>query len=92
MIAAGAAVPASPVGRRFSRTDLNDARVLVAALGGGQTLVDVDGSGQLALIVASGAGQRLYRQTENVWTDVTRGSGLDSAQLGSTAVGVVSIC
>ena len=89
-IAAGAAVPASPVGRRFSRTDLNDARTLVTALGGGQALVDVDGSGQLALVVASGAGQRLYRQVENVWTDVTRGSGLDSAQLGSTSVGVVS--
>ncbi|MEQ1908760.1 MAG: FG-GAP-like repeat-containing protein [Vicinamibacterales bacterium] len=89
-IATGTAVPVSPVGRRFSRTDLNDARALVTGLGGGQALIDVDGSGQLALVVASGPGQRLYRQTADGWTDATRGSGLDSAQLGSTAVGVVT--
>ena len=91
-IANGVEVAASPVGRRFSRQDLDGAggRALVAALGGGQTLIDVDASGHQALVVVSAAGQHVYKPATDGWTDVTRGSGLDSPPANSVAVGVVS--
>ena len=64
----------SPFGRRFAAADLSDAgaRALATALGGGETLVDVDGDGTLELVVAGGGVQRLFRRdASGAWSDAT---------------------
>jgi len=83
----------SPFGRRFSAGDLSDAgaRALATALGGGETLVDVDGDGSLELVVVGSGAQRLFRRdASGAWSDATSGSGLESAPANSVAIGVVS--
>ena len=84
---------ASPWGRRFSLDDLTPrgVKALAAALGGGLTLIDIDGDGDLDLFVASAQGQRLFRNDgRGVWTDVTAASGLGSASPDAVPIGCVA--
>ncbi|MBI3403285.1 MAG: VCBS repeat-containing protein [Acidobacteria bacterium] len=91
---AGAASPppASPFGRSFTATDLTaeGARRIALALGGGLTLFDVDGDGDLDLFVAAPAGERLFRNDGGVFTDITAGSGLGVVPPGAVAIGCVA--
>ncbi len=91
-IAAGDAPEALATGRRFAAADLTGAgvRALVAASGGGAALVDTDGQGQRVLVVVSAGSQRVFKRGESGWTDVTRGSGLETVPAESSGVGVIS--
>jgi hypothetical protein len=86
---AGAALP-SPFGRSFSTGDL-DARQLAASLGGGLTLIDFDGDGDLDLFVTSPAGQRLFRNDgRGVWSDVTATAGLGAVAENTIPIGAIA--
>jgi tetratricopeptide (TPR) repeat protein len=82
----------SPFGRTFAAGDLTaeGSRALAAALGGGLTLIDVDGDGNLDLFVAAPDGQRLWRNGRGSWTDVTAAAGLQAIPSGSVAIGAVA--
>ncbi|MGC4084368.1 MAG: FG-GAP-like repeat-containing protein [Vicinamibacterales bacterium] len=84
--------PASPFGRRFSAADLSDTGVrdLVASMGGGQTLVDIDGDGTLELAVVSAAGQRILRPTpDGAPADITSNVGFTTTSR-APAIGVLA--
>ena len=84
---------ASPFGQTFTSKQLNDAGVrgLVAALGGGQTLIDIDNDGTLELVVVSASGQQVFRRDgSGAWSDATEGSGLETMPSGTVPTGVVS--
>jgi tetratricopeptide (TPR) repeat protein len=91
---AGARPPAAAqvFGRGFKGAELNDAarREIAAALGGGATLFDFDGDGDLDLFWAGTSGQRLYRNDGGKFTDVTTASGALAAPPGGTNVGAVA--
>ena len=89
---AAAAPVASPFGRRFAQGDLSDAglRQLVAGLGGGQTLADIDGDGSLELVIVSAEGQRILRPgPDGAAADVTSDAGFTTTSK-SPGIGVVS--
>jgi tetratricopeptide (TPR) repeat protein len=77
-------------GRRINGAQWNDAtlRDLVASIGGGATLFDYDGDGDLDLLDVGTSAQRLYRNDGGKFVDVTAGSGLASvpAATGINAV------
>ncbi len=84
--------PAPSIGRRVASADLTDAgiRELVAGLGGGQALVDIDGDGTLELVVVSAAGQHILRPgADGAPTDITATAGF-SAPNAAPGIGVVS--
>lgn len=88
----GAAGPASPFGRRYLASDLDAAGVaqLVSGLGGGLTLLDADGDGDLDVFGAAAAGQRLWRNDGSAWPDTTPAAGLQDSPAGLVPVGAVS--
>src|SRR5205814_6397721 len=93
-VARVAPAPVSPVGRAFSAPDLDAAgtRRLAAMLGGGLTLVDYDGDGDLDLFVASAAGQVLLRNDDEGrgWTDVTAMAAVVAPSDDSVPIGAVA--
>jgi len=85
------AVPAA-IGRSVGAADLADAgvRALTAGLGGGQTLVDIDGDGTLELVVVSASSQRILRPTpEGTPVDITSQSGFSTSSK-SPGIGVLA--
>lgn len=88
--ASGAAGPASPFGRRYLPSDLDAAGMaqLASGLGGGLTLLDADGDGDLDAFGASAEGQRLWRNDGSAWPDATSAAGL---QRGPAAVPVGAV-
>ena len=91
---AGAA-PSSPFGRSFSAADLtaDGVRRLAASLGGGLTLIDFDGDGDLDLFATSPDQQRLFRNDGRggaEWTDVTAASGLGSVPPNTVPIGCIA--
>ncbi|HEV2707834.1 MAG TPA: FG-GAP-like repeat-containing protein [Pyrinomonadaceae bacterium] len=79
-------------GRRFNRGEFNDARRrdIVAALGGVVTPFDFDGDDDLDIFYASPVAQRLYRNDEGKFSDVTAQSGALGARLSSIPTGAVA--
>ncbi len=83
---------ASPFGQRFTASDLtpDGMRRIAAGLGGALTLVDIDGDGDLDLVVATAAGQRLYRNDGGTFTDITAASGLGTPPPDAVPIGVIA--
>jgi len=82
----------SPFGRQFRESDLTPegARRLAASLGGGLTLIDVDGDGDLDVVVTTAGSERLFRNDAGRFVDATSGSGLDVPPADSVPVGSVA--
>lgn len=78
-------------GYRVDGAALSDAarRNLVAASGGGVTLFDYDGDGDLDLFDTGANGQRLYRNDGGKFIDVTAASGMASAP--ALAIGINAV-
>ncbi|MDT5294020.1 MAG: hypothetical protein QOJ76_900, partial [Acidobacteriota bacterium] len=85
-------VPSSVFGRRIKGVEWNDAarRALASAFGGCVTLFDFDGDGDLDLFRASASAQRLYRNDNGRFTDVTRQSGALAAASSNVPTAVVA--
>ena len=81
-----------PFGRKFNSGELNDAARsdLAAALGGNVTLFDFDLDGDLDLFWVSPVEQRLYRNDDGKFTDVTAQSGALNAKPIGIGVGAVA--
>jgi Flp pilus assembly protein TadD len=79
-------------GRRFQVGEFTDAakRNLVAATGGGATLFDFDGDGDLDLFEISSSGQRLFRNDGGKFVDVTERSGLSAPSSNTVGIGAVA--
>jgi tetratricopeptide (TPR) repeat protein len=79
-------------GRRFNRAEFGDAtrRELVAALGGVTTPFDFDGDDDLDIFYASPVAQRLYRNDEGKFSDMTAQAGALGAKLSSVSTGAVA--
>jgi lipoprotein NlpI len=79
------------VGRTIPGAQWNDAakRDLAASLGGGVTLFDYDGDGDLDLFVISAASQKLYRNDGGKFIDVTEAAGL--SKVPANAVGIAAV-
>ncbi|MFN7917796.1 MAG: FG-GAP-like repeat-containing protein [Vicinamibacterales bacterium] len=87
-----APAPAPAFGRRIAPADLTDAgiRQLVAGLGGGQTLVDIDADGTFELVLVSADSQRILRPSANgTAADITASTGFTTTSK-SPGIGVVS--
>lgn len=80
------------VGRTISGGQWNDAarRDLVASLGGGATLFDLDGDGDLDLFTVSAAAQKLYRNDGGKFVDTTEAAGLKSAPANAIGISAVA--
>src|SRR6185436_16589792 len=64
---------------------------IAAGLGGGLTLIDFDGDGDLDVFAAAPGGSRLLRNDgRGAWTDVTAASGLELVPAGSASIGCVA--
>jgi Tfp pilus assembly protein PilF len=89
----GSTASTPPVGRQFSSAELSGAgvRSIAAALGGGQTLADIDGDGRSELITASASGQRIFRVGNGgALTDISGDAGFDAGRSPAVAIGVVA--
>jgi lipoprotein NlpI len=64
-------------------------RDVVSLLGGGVTLFDMDGDGDLDLFEVTRTGQRLYRNDGGKFVDVTDAAGLSSAP--ANAIGITAV-
>jgi cytochrome c-type biogenesis protein CcmH/NrfG len=89
MTAGGASPNASSqpiIGRRFKSGEINDAtkREIVNSLGGGVTLFDYDGDGDLDMLVVTPLEQKLLRNDGGKFTDITAQSGALSIRIGGT--------
>jgi tetratricopeptide (TPR) repeat protein len=92
----GAAGPGLPdvrvTGLSIDRQAWNDdtKRMLAASLGGGVTLFDYDGDGDLDVFVVSNAAQKLYRNDGGKLVDVTEAAGLAKAPANSVGIRAVA--
>ncbi|MER3427767.1 MAG: hypothetical protein C4334_06660 [Pyrinomonas sp.] len=77
-------------GRRFDRLDQAKLREIAASLGGGVTLFDYDGDGDLDVLELAPDAQRLWRNDGGRLVDVTERAGLGRAPADSVAIGAVA--
>src|SRR5687768_26516 len=85
--------PLSPIfGRRFTTSDWNDPsrQEVASAFGGGVTLFDMDGDGNLDLVSLAPGSQRLFRNTSGKFVDVTQQSGALATKSSGTPIGAVA--
>ena len=89
---APASTPSSLFGRQLNAGNWNDAsrQALAAALGGGVTLFDMDGDGNLDLFWVTDTAQHLFRNAGGKLVDVTQQSGALAAKVSGVAVGTVA--
>ncbi|MFL6213583.1 MAG: FG-GAP-like repeat-containing protein [Blastocatellia bacterium] len=80
------------VGRTINGAQWNDAakRDLAASLGGGVTLFDYDGDGDLDVFVVNAASQKLYRNDGGKLVDVTDAAGLSKAPANTSGITAVA--
>jgi tetratricopeptide (TPR) repeat protein len=86
------AIPASMLGGRFRSSEMNEAkrRSIASSFGGGVTLFDFDGDGDLDLFWAQPSVQHLYRNDRGKFVEVTNESGALAAKVSAVAVGSVA--
>ncbi|MFN8062923.1 MAG: FG-GAP-like repeat-containing protein [Vicinamibacterales bacterium] len=64
-------------------------RALATSLAGGTTLADMDGDGDLDMLVVSATRERLFRNDVGTFVDVSASVGLSGPPPGSVAIGAV---
>jgi tetratricopeptide (TPR) repeat protein len=79
-------------GRRVNGAQWDDStrRELIASIGGGVTLIDYDGDGDLDLLDVGATAQRLYRNDGGKFVDVTAASGLASVPANAAGINAVA--
>jgi hypothetical protein len=80
------------ISRSYQAGEFTDAvrRDIVASLGGGTTLFDYDGDGDLDLLEVAQFGQQLYRNDGGKFVDVTEASGLAAVNPGAIGMGAIA--
>jgi tetratricopeptide (TPR) repeat protein len=80
------------IGRTINGAQWNDAakRDLAASLGGGVTLIDYDGDGDLDVFIISAASQKLYRNDGGKFVDVTDAAGLSKMPPNTSGIAAVA--
>jgi tetratricopeptide (TPR) repeat protein len=77
-------------GGNLSADGLHNLDPLVARLGGGATLFDFDGDGDLDLFEVAPAAQKLYRNDGGKFVDVTTGAGALASKASGVGVAAVA--